>query len=85
MDKIWNSNITLFTVAEDIYLQKCDEIKQNFKHSIDEIQEIFDAKVEDANVELKLYQNKLTEHAKELLIKERHLEENSKLIKKLTY
>jgi len=83
MDKIWNSNITLFTVAEDLYVQKCDDIKQNFKRAIDEIQEIFEAKLEDANVKLKLYQDKVTEHAKELLAKERHLEEHSHRIKKL--
>jgi len=85
MDKIWNSNITLFTVAEDLYLQKCDEIKENYKNNIDEIQNIFEAKLEDANIQLKFHQDKISEHVKELLLKERHLEDHNMKIKRLDH
>mmetsp|Transcript_93107 Transcript_93107/g.201372 ORF Transcript_93107/g.201372 Transcript_93107/m.201372 type:complete len:80 (-) Transcript_93107:175-414(-) len=41
MDRIWNSNITLFTVAEDLYLNRCKQIENNFKNAVEEIQEMF--------------------------------------------
>lgn len=47
MDRIWNSNITLFTVAEEIYLKKCEEIKQNFKNSLNELESVQEAKIND--------------------------------------
>jgi len=30
MDRIWNSNITLFTVAEEVYHKECIGIKKEF-------------------------------------------------------
>jgi len=49
MDKIWNSNITLFTVAEDIYLKKCDEIKDMFDMNVKELELVYDQKMHDLN------------------------------------
>jgi len=49
MDKIWNSNITLFTVAEDIYLKKCEEIKENFDGNVRELELVYDNKMSDLN------------------------------------
>jgi len=49
MDKIWNSNITLFTVAEDIYLKKCDEIKDMFDMNVKELEIVYDQKMHDLN------------------------------------
>lgn len=40
MDRIWNSNITLFTVAEEIYLKKCEDIEENFKNSLNELESV---------------------------------------------
>jgi len=40
MDRIWNSNITLFTVAEEIYLKKCEDIEFNFKNSLSELESV---------------------------------------------
>lgn len=34
MDKIWNSNITLFRVAEEVYQEECKFIKQEFTESM---------------------------------------------------
>lgn len=49
MDKIWNSNITLFTVAEDIYMKKCDEIKELFDQNVKELDLVYEKKMEDLN------------------------------------
>jgi len=54
LDKIWNSNITLFTVAEEVYQVECSNIKKEFERNMEDAEkkfhlelEILSSKVED--------------------------------------
>lgn len=46
LDKIWNSNITLFTVAEEVYQVECQNIKNQFQQNMEDAEKEFNREMD---------------------------------------
>lgn len=46
LDKIWNSNITLFTVAEEVYQVECQNIKNQFQQNMEDAERAFNREMD---------------------------------------